>query len=122
MGKWYTSDDDNDDDGEEYSELSALQWFAQCEPETLLTHGNATVIVQRPGEVVFLPAGWWHVVLNVEQSTATSSSLALRRDIPSLLPELLAEDEAFAQYWFSTLRDDPDYAEVLASIDKSALE
>jgi len=41
---------------------------------------GAQVIVQRAGETVFLPAAWWHVVLNVASSTAVSSSVYLRRD------------------------------------------
>lgn len=41
---------------------------------------GAAAIVQREGETVFLPAGWWHVVLNVTPTTALSSSLYLRRD------------------------------------------
>lgn len=43
------------------------------------------MVVQRPGEVLFVPAGWWHVVLNVEASTAVSHALTLSRDLPWLL-------------------------------------
>ena len=105
------SDSDSDDD---CPDLSALQWFGQCDPKVLARSG-AEIIVQRPGEVVFVPAGWWHVVLNVEQSTAISSSLALRRDIPRLLPDLFEEDAPFAQHWRGTLAGDADYADVLAA-------
>jgi len=62
--------------------------------------------MQRPGEVVYVPAGWWHVVLNVQTSTALSVSLALRRDIDTLLPELLKEDQPFAMQWLRSLGRD----------------
>jgi hypothetical protein len=55
--------------------LSAHAWVA--------AHGGAegaVVIVQREGETVFLPKGWYHCVLNVEPTTALSVSLYLRRD------------------------------------------
>jgi hypothetical protein len=51
--------------------------------------------IQRPGDVVFIPAGWWHQVLNVEDSLAVTSNfvcednvagvLALMRDDPGAL-------------------------------------
>lgn len=55
--------------------LSAGEWIA--------AHGGqsgAVVIVQREGETVFLPKGWYHCVLNVEPTTALSVSLYLKRD------------------------------------------
>ena len=95
-------DDDGggDEDGRPF-DLSALEWFQQCGklPE------SAKIIVQRPGEVVYLPAGWFHVVLNVETSTAISVSLALRRDLPVVLPLLKESDEDFAAFWIDRLRE-----------------
>ena len=96
---------DHNNDGEDSSssssshcddfDLSALEWFHQCEklPQ------DARIIVQRPGEVVYLPAGWFHVVLNVEDSTAISVSLTLRRDLPNLIPLLRTYDAEFASFW-----------------------
>merc|ERR1712008_348172 len=57
---------------------------------------SAVIIVQRPGEVVFLPAGWFHVVLNVETSTAISNSLTLRRDIEHARSLFLEAEREFA--------------------------
>jgi hypothetical protein len=91
-------DDDDEDDDADF-DLSALEWFRQCGklPEC------AKIIVQRPGEVVYLPAGWFHVVLNVETSTAISVSLTLRRDLPAVIPLLVESDEAFATFWVDRL-------------------
>ena len=67
-------DDDDDDDDIDF-DLSAIEWFANCGdlPEGAIT------IIQWPGEVVFLPEGWWHVVLNAQESVAISYSIQLRR-------------------------------------------
>lgn len=63
----------------EEEDLSALAWMLLWGGGAQLPPGAVTVL-QRPGETVFLPAGWWHCVLNVQDSTALSHSLYLARD------------------------------------------
>jgi hypothetical protein len=58
-------------------DLSADAWLRHW--RGALPRG-AAAIVQREGETVFLPAAWWHVVLNVTETTAISSSIYLERD------------------------------------------
>ena len=103
---------------EEGFDLSALRWFGTCTERTLPP--GACVVVQRPGEVVFLPAGWWHVVLNVETSVALSHSLALRRDVDTLLPMLLREDPPFGEHWMHVLGLSAERSEALRQESKSA--
>ena len=102
-------------------DLSALEWFikiGQCELPK-----ETQIIVQHPGEVVFLPKGWFHVVLNVpgtvtkgndgrkererkDVSVAISVSLTLRRDLIALFPDLIAEDPHFAFFWLRQLEQE----------------
>ncbi len=53
----------------------------------------------------FVPAGWWHVVLNVETSVALSHSLSLRRDLETVFPPLIAvsDDAPFTKYWLENI-------------------
>ncbi|KAL7538946.1 hypothetical protein ACHAXR_008901 [Thalassiosira sp. AJA248-18] len=97
---------------EEEFDLSALEWFRQCGelPE------SAKIIVQRPGEVVYLPDGWFHVVLNVETSSAISVSLALRRDLPTVLPLLMETDKDFATFWIKRLNCQGDFDDYLQNL------
>ena len=88
---------DYDDDKE--FDKSAIDWFQQIGD----LPKEANIIVQRPGEIVFLPTGWFHVVLNVETSTAISVSLTLRRDLLRVWPLLVAEDVEFARGWLQGL-------------------
>lgn len=82
-------------------ECSALAWFLKYH-ETLPP--TAVVIVQQVGETVFVPAGWFHVVLNCSETTALSHSLALRRDFKTSYEALLDEDAEFAQFWIGHVR------------------
>lgn len=90
------------DGGDLAFDLSAVEWF--CRAGSGDGQGgrqldeSATIVVQRPGEVVFLPVGWFHVVLNVETSTALSMSLTLRRDLPSVLPLFREAEREFARW------------------------
>ncbi|CAE8734542.1 unnamed protein product [Polarella glacialis] len=104
------------DEGEDY-DLSAVEWFLwwagglasadDCSTEDSLAKrllpSQTKIIVQHPGETVFLPPGWWHVVLNIRTSTAISYSLALRRDYERHWLALFEEDEAFAVFWRDAL-------------------
>ena len=66
----------------EDEDLSALAWmllWGSAPGQRALPAGAVTAL-QREGETVFLPAGWWHCVLNVQCSTALSHSLYLKRD------------------------------------------
>ena len=90
---------DNEEEEDHEFDLSALQWFEQCGE----LPDDARIIVQHPGEVVFLPAGWFHVVLNCQLSTAISVSLTLRRDLADVMPLLADEDEEFHAFWMDQL-------------------
>ena len=84
-------------------DLSAMEWFVQICQHELPPETN--IIVQQPGEIVYLPKGWFHVVLNIETSTAISVSLTLRRDLLQLFPSLIQEDLNFAMVWYKKLNE-----------------
>lgn len=95
------------DDGQPF-DRSALEWFCEVGDNGSNLPETARIIMQRPGEVVFLPAGWFHVVLNVETSTAISVSLSLRKDMRRLFPRLLKEDVDFAAFWVERLSEEAE--------------
>jgi hypothetical protein len=73
----------------EEEDLSALAWMLQWgggggggggEGGGRALPATAVTILQRAGETVFIPAAWWHCVLNLTTCTALSHSLYLARD------------------------------------------
>lgn len=63
----------------------AAAWFDLVYPHTRGPHWNKfkpVEILQRPGETVYIPTGWWHVVLNLDPIVvAVTQNLAERRNL-----------------------------------------
>ncbi|KAI8844823.1 hypothetical protein BC829DRAFT_283372 [Chytridium lagenaria] len=45
---------------------SALHWFTEVYPMIPVEY-RPLEIIQEPGDVIFVPAGWWHAVLNLDE-------------------------------------------------------
>ncbi|GLC36015.1 hypothetical protein PLESTB_000529500 [Pleodorina starrii] len=68
---------DDDGNGEEAHPaddcLTSLQWFLEVYP-ALPPELRPIELLQNPGDVVFVPGGWWHCVLNLETSVAVTQN------------------------------------------------
>lgn len=49
------------------------RWFLEVYP-TLPAGSGLIEAVQRPGDVIHVPGGWWHIVLNLELSIAVTQN------------------------------------------------
>ena len=60
-------------------ERESISWFARMWPRTQQpawpTHRPLNA-VQKPGDVIFVPAGWWHAVLNLDLTVAVTHNYA----------------------------------------------
>lgn len=70
-------------------------------------------LIQSPGEVVYVPHGWWHATLNLSSlAVAVSQNLLLPAAVPSVLPFLKRTEPAFAdacEAAFFRLQDGTQY-------------
>ena len=54
--------------------------------------------IQEPGDTVFVPAGWWHCVVNLEFSFAVTENLFMPAAIQVAWPQLQLDFPAFTTY------------------------
>merc|ERR1719198_1016248 len=61
--------------------------------------------VQRPGETIYVPYGWWHCVLNIGFTVAITQNLLAPESLPYAWPKLEEEWPDFSQEFADLLHD-----------------
>ena len=69
---------------------SASHWLHACYPRLASLPG--TEVVQRPGESVFVPHGWWHTVVNLQLSVAVTANFVHSANAEAAQASLAARD------------------------------
>ncbi|KAL6005105.1 Arginine-specific demethylase jmj22 [Asimina triloba] len=73
------------DGAEVASPVSIIEWFMNFYGETKRWKKRPVECVCRAGEVVFVPNGWWHLVINLEDSIAITQNYVSRRNLLNVL-------------------------------------
>ncbi|XP_058087003.1 arginine-specific demethylase JMJ22 isoform X2 [Magnolia sinica] len=65
--------------------VSIIEWFMNFYGATKKWKRRPVECVCRAGEVVFVPNGWWHLVINLEDSIAITQNYVSRRNLLNVL-------------------------------------
>jgi len=93
----------------------AAQWFANVLPRCKDKHWKGpklTEVLQKPGETIFVPAGWWHAVLNLDITVAVTQNFAEPRNFPRVWDAVAAGRGDLISIFYDRLREKyPDLAD-----------
>jgi len=99
----------------EYSKKPSTYWWQDIVPKLPPNIGMMECI-QYPGETIYVPAGWWHVVLNLDFTIAITENLLISKNLPQVWGELKSNWTKFTDYLEET---QPDLVGTLSSIAPS---
>ncbi|KAK4272643.1 hypothetical protein QN277_021166 [Acacia crassicarpa] len=73
------------DGAEVASPVSIIEWFMNFYGATKSWKRKPIECICKAGEVVFVPNGWWHLVINLEESIAITQNYVSRRNLLNVL-------------------------------------
>lgn len=86
---------------------SGVAWFSSVWPRTQQpSWGAAQPLngVQRPGEVIFVPAGWWHAVLNLDLTVAVTHNFCSSSNFADVWRHTAHGRPKLSVRWLAALR------------------
>ncbi|XP_059428480.1 arginine-specific demethylase JMJ22-like [Corylus avellana] len=69
--------------------VSIIEWFMNFYITTKTWKKKPIECICKAGEVIFVPNGWWHLVINLEESIAITQNYASRRNLLNVMNFLI---------------------------------
>ena len=71
--------------------LTSVAWYLDVYP-FLPQESRPIEIVQNPGQTIYVPSGWWHMVLNMDHTVAVTQNFADDSNIVQVRHSMQADE------------------------------
>ncbi|CAK4081369.1 unnamed protein product [Aphanomyces euteiches] len=72
--------------------ITTLDWYLHVYP-TLADEDKPMEIIQEPGDVISVPSGWWHAVLNLEMTVAVTQNFVDAHNVSDFIESLIRDGD-----------------------------
>ena len=88
-------------------QIPSALWFQNYYDHVLAKYPEAIEVLQYPGETVYVPAGWPHLVLNLDRTVAITQNYATEYPSMERMASHVVRDEGteFFDDWMACLKE-----------------
>lgn len=81
-----------------------LTWFTTTYPNLSPQQYPPVEFIQRPGDFIFVPSGWWHSILNLSDTIAVTQNFVNRENLDAVIQSFVASNNyKMLEFWKSRI-------------------
>jgi len=104
-------------DTEYYASPEVMKWYTEYYP-FIPPEQMPLECVQEPGEIIFVPSGWWHQVLNLSETVAVTQNFCSPRNFKYVFADMKKRDNKSLRRKFKRAIVQ-DYSELFTDLTES---